>query len=279
MKLSVKRGILLTFIVVAADLVLSLILSWKANNSIEDVNNVSFIEIIGNYNFFTCQLDFVILSLLRAALLSGACFGVLNNRKDGPERIKSGSMLSVCFFLTTFVYSLLKLLALTEVKTDLNLPWFWSIFGFNMFISFINALIWNCVLSNIISSSAESSAADKRESVLVVPVDSTDISDVAPLVINEHIAENGGVSNVVIPEHVINEDKLSADKKSTGDKPENIKLAQSTSLILRLLRYCRREWIWYLIGFIFLGLYSGSKCTHPVYAKFVKLIMYTSASN
>lgn len=72
---------------------------------------------------------------------------------------------------------------------------------------------------------------------------------------------------------------MGADKKSTGDKPENIKLAQSTSLILRLLRYCRREWIWYLIGFIFLGLYSGSKCTHSVCAKFVKLVMYTNASN
>lgn len=254
MKVSVKTGLIAVISLITVDLAFSILFSLEADKSIisdkdlELYGKDAMSKLPHGYSFYSCQLDFIILSFIRTAVLVGSLIGVLYNRQDGPWKIESSSTFSVCLFLSTLVYSPLKLLALSEIKRNFALPWFWAIFVFNILVSAAGGYVWNFILTNIQPPPQPKSPPEKSERNLNI-INRPENEEVATLVY-EGFLENGSIPN----SHV--QDDVNKQKKAQEESTK-VKIVKSTSLILRLLRYCRREWIWYTFGFIFLLLSSG----------------------
>lgn len=250
-RFSATAGLIIILVIISIDLIISPILSLKADQSIrtEEEDDDLNISLHRKYDFLTCQYDFIVLSFVRASLLIGALIGVFYNRYKGPARVESLSTISLCIFLISLVYSPVKLLALAETRLYFNLPWFWLIFVFNILMSVIATVLWNVVLTNI--KPPEPTPKMKPEEVLERGGgERSEPDEISRLVYQE----NGFVSDMDKNPYYIKTNETNKDGESVG-------IRKSTSLMLRLLRYCKREWIWYSFGFLFLIISSAGKLT------------------
>lgn len=183
-----------------------------------------------HYNFLHSQLDFILAALFRFILLSSGLAGIFKNRLDGPKTAKSISQLIFCLYLTMFMFSALKLLALTERQVDLKqLRYFWACYVCNQFFSLIGFIVWRYFLGNVTST--------------VLSIDSNGSTET---LIHE-TQPNGSV----VKENVKEKEKLT--------------LKDSTSMLKRLTKYCLYVWPWYLCGFTFLVIYSSARMFVPYY--------------
>lgn len=201
------------------------------------------------FDIRTSQIDHCSLALLRSAILVGALIGVSYNWRTGPGRLKSMAIYAVCACLAMLVYSPFKLLTLAEATTDFRLPWFWILFAWNILASAGCALIWLFVLSKV-----QPKIDDRRRERRV----SMDGKAKPEEELIEHKLIYGAGTPQFEPVQVVGTEEKEAEKpKSMKEVKDQVKA--TTSTLWRLIKYCKREWVWYVFGFLFLILYSSGE--------------------
>lgn len=196
-----------------------------------------FADKIFDYN--SAELDLWALCIIRLAVVVGALVGVVFNRRNGPFCIGDFSLVFICIGVAMASYSPVKLLALAEIRKDFSdIPWFWTLFSWNIFASALMNFYFVFILSQV-----------KMPKVVEVADDET------ILVKNEELeVENGRIPG----SNHENFPKKGSQKKEKEEEPQ-IDRRQRISLMWRLLKYCKYEWIWYLSVLGFLLLYAAGK--------------------
>lgn len=186
------------------------------------------------YNFYSSLLDFALLAVARVALHLGCLIGVNVNRADGPTFLQRAKTIFACITMLFSVYSLVKLLALAEVQLNISKIsyQFWVLFSSNLFFSFLLAPVILLVYGKV-----------QSPLVTVVNDDLESTSDVTPI-----LQATESISTV----------SKNADKKAK-EEVEKLNRQEKVSILLRLLKYCAYEWVWYSLGFAFLIIYSVCK--------------------
>jgi hypothetical protein len=199
------------------------------------------------YDFRTSQLDLGLLVLIRTAILIGGLIGVCWRSEIASERAQSSSLYVVCVCLTMGVYSPLKLLALAETTDDFRrLYWFWSLFVWNIFASTVCSLVWSNIFTNV---------AVPQSKTLVVDANGDRIGDGG----TDRLVENDILENNIDQESMDADGIERVEKKEKKDEEKKLDVKETTSLFWRIIKYTRREWLWYTLGFVFLLFYSLGK--------------------
>ncbi|KRZ01749.1 ATP-binding cassette sub-family B member 9 [Trichinella zimbabwensis] len=205
------------------------------------------------FSFQTSLVDFVAMPAGRFSMLLGGLVGVTVNRKGGPLRVRRASTIFVSVAVLMMIHSPLKLLAVTEPEhISIRWAWFWVLFVWNLtaallFAAFVVGLLGRVTVARRPSTVRGRSTKRYRGTGV----------------------EDGDLPTLVKP---------SAEGADTGDQAsvhldtsiikqtyENLRIRESSVSILRLLSYCKAEWLWYALGFVFLLLYSLCRIFIPYY--------------
>ncbi|KRZ80490.1 ATP-binding cassette sub-family B member 9 [Trichinella papuae] len=205
------------------------------------------------FSFQTSLVDFVAMPAGRFSMLLGGLVGVTVNRKGGPLRVRRASTIFVSVAVLMMIHSPLKLLAITEPEhISIRWAWFWVLFVWNLtaallFAAFVVGLLGRVTVARRPSTVRGRSTKRYRGTGV----------------------EDGDLPTLVKP---------SAEGADTGDQAsvhldtsiikqtyENLRIRESSVSILRLLSYCKAEWLWYALGFVFLLLYSLCRIFIPYY--------------
>lgn len=197
------------------------------------------------FDIQTSQIDHCLLVLIRLSILIGGLVGVCWNPKAGVERVKTATLGIACICLAMTVYSPFKLLALAETTDSFRLPWFWSLFAWNMVASIVCVPIWSIGLSSV---------EVKAPATVIVDAANGDVSSDIERLIENEVTEHGSSPSRDASEGVAN-----GTPKKDDEETKKVRVKEATSLFWRLIKYTTREWIWYTFGFIFLFGYSAGK--------------------
>ncbi len=227
----VSRKVVLVCVVfgVIADLAVSTI-SYGEGSERELRRNLIFV--LRGFDFCSNQFDLWLLCLIRTSLVLGFVLGILWHPVTAVRRGNIWSIVTSCMGLAMASYSPVKLLALAETKKPLNgVPWFWTLFTWNLLSSLFFILEWVILCRTT------------PPATLIVDVE----EDCVPI-LNEDDLESSRTGR-------------SEKKSNRGKLEEEPKLTrrEAFSLVRRLLKYCSAEWLLYLLGFIFLFIYSAGK--------------------
>lgn len=100
------------------------------------------------YSFTSSVFELWILSILRFSLISGLVFGILNGREIGVSRVKSWKTASVLVAGLIVMFTLVKLLSVSEHPKILGNTWFWCLFTWTLVSSIMLVIQWS-ILGNI----------------------------------------------------------------------------------------------------------------------------------
>ncbi|KRZ10540.1 ATP-binding cassette sub-family B member 9 [Trichinella pseudospiralis] len=205
------------------------------------------------FSFQTSLVDFVAMPAGRFSMLLGGLVGVTVNRKGGPLRVRRASTIFVSVAVLMMIHSPLKLLAVTEPEhISIRWAWFWVLFVWNLtaallFAAFVVGLLGRVTVARRPSTVRGKSTKRYR---------GTGIEDGdLPTLVKPSVegADTGDQASVHLDTSII---------KQTY---ENLRIRESSVSILRLLSYCKAEWLWYALGFLFLLLYSLCRIFIPYY--------------
>uniref|UniRef100_A0A914WAM2 ABC-type antigen peptide transporter n=1 Tax=Plectus sambesii TaxID=2011161 RepID=A0A914WAM2_9BILA len=185
------------------------------------------------YDIRTSLLDLFLLCILRISIILGGVLGVVYNTTVGVERAKKSQLAVICLVMLLWAFSPTKILALDEFEGNLRNVGCWISIAWNVVASVGLVVVWKFVICNV-----------KADPSTITAEDTT------PLVEAEAAANN----------------QTSATSESDKKKVEIPPLNRETfAHVGRLLQYCKAEWMWYLLGFIFLFVYSGARIFIPYY--------------
>jgi hypothetical protein len=162
--------------------------------------------------------------IIRVSLLIGGVVGILiNNGKSAMTRVQHLFIYVLCIGMFAWAFSIVKLLAFSELDVNLTMIGVWISFVWNMIASLIVLpIVWKYILCSV---TVRIDDGDDTEALLSTTDD---------------------------------DDEETRKKKAEEDEKKKLPpLTRETfSHMARLLRYCRAEWRWYFWGFVFLIVYS-----------------------
>ncbi|KAL1236040.1 ABC-type oligopeptide transporter ABCB9 [Trichinella spiralis] len=175
-----------------------------------------------------CAMGFWVSASKLAWWISSPC------RPGGPLRVRRASTIFVTVAVLMMIHSPLKLLAVTEPDhISIRWAWFWVLFVWNLTAALLFAAFVVGLLGRVTVA---------RRPSIVRPKSNKRYRGTG--------AEDGDLPTLVKP---------SVEGADTGATK------QSSASILRLLSYCKSEWLWYTLGFAFLLLYSLCRIFIPYY--------------
>jgi hypothetical protein len=180
------------------------------------------------YDFRTSLFDLFLLSVLRVSILLGGVLGVLRNAAVGVERAKSVQLAVICLVMLMWAFSPTKLLGLAEIDANMRNIGCWISLIWNVVASVGLVFVWKFVVCGLQVKGSNAVNAAKETVPLFASVST----------------KNGHVP--------------SDNAKDERKKVELPKLHKETfAHIGRLLQYCKAEWVWYSLGFVFLFVCSA----------------------
>ncbi|XP_045173941.2 ABC-type oligopeptide transporter ABCB9-like isoform X2 [Mercenaria mercenaria] len=181
------------------------------------------------YSFTSSVFDLWILCVLRCSVSLGLVLGILLGREIGINRVKSTRTISVFLAGICVMFTLIKLLSVSEHSQLLNNVWFWSLFTWTLVSSVLLVLQWR-ILGNI--------------------------TVVEPPVLKINCDGDPAESEALLGDKK-EENKLEKDK----DK----KKSDAKSTILRLFSFSKPDWMFISAGFLFLTLSATGEIFIPFY--------------
>ena len=103
---------------------------------------MQFSTSLSEYSFDISVFDLWITSVLRGAICLGLILALIFNPTDCISRTKIWFFVSVLFCGTLIIFTLVKLLAISEVEKNLKDPWFWGIFSSSIIFSIFTVFDW-----------------------------------------------------------------------------------------------------------------------------------------
>ncbi|KAI1709594.1 ABC transporter transmembrane region domain-containing protein [Ditylenchus destructor] len=190
-----------------------------------------FGQLSTNYSFQRYTIDFLLLSSVRIGLLSFGCALFILQKERAASVLNKLYYLSFGVCILFCCFSPTKLLALSDLsyvpqgQTSTYIG-DWCAIVVNFFLSLAAHWIWLGFMK---------SAARPSGTVTYEPL------------------QNGTAID-----RSEESDGSSVDEETLGGK-------ETVDIILKLLQYCRRDWIWYCSGFIWLFVYSSTRIFVPYY--------------
>uniref|UniRef100_A0A5S6QD22 Uncharacterized protein n=1 Tax=Trichuris muris TaxID=70415 RepID=A0A5S6QD22_TRIMR len=244
------------------DMLLTILLCYRTEQAFVD----GFAVVYSRYTFQSSVLDFFILFAVRISVLSGSVIGIWVNPTDGSTRIRRCSLAFLSLALLMMIFSPMKLLGLSEHPSPaVNWPWFWALFCWNIFSSLVFALLFSIVLARLVVRRRKSKGQRQRAPTVVEAPMPADLSTL--------VKDRKNSSEET--EHT----SVHLDPSELKDAYESLKVKESSALVLRMLKYCIKEWVWYSLGFSFLFMYSLSRIFIPYYTGQVIAEIIVSRSN
>lgn len=118
------------------------------------------------YSFSNSFFDLWALGILRAAILLGAVFGVLCNRKAISNIKLVNSFISTKTGLV-WMFTFVKLLAYSDEVIDLKKPWFWGLFSWTLVASLVMYVLWTSLASIEVNNYLNINASDEERQGLL----------------------------------------------------------------------------------------------------------------
>ncbi|XP_060607210.1 ABC-type oligopeptide transporter ABCB9-like [Ruditapes philippinarum] len=218
------KGLLLVSVVSFLDVVLTTVL-YSHGYRFHQTFKLTFFR----YSFTSSVFELWILCVLRCSVILGLTLGIIVGRELGINRIKSTRAVSVFLAGVSAMFTLIKLLSISEDSQLLNSTWFWCLFSWTLVSSVILTLQWR-ILGNI---------------CIVMP----------PVVKINCDGEPGET------------EALLSDEKNKDDlgKEKDKKARDAKSTILRLFSFSKPDWMFISAGFIFLSLSATGEIFIPFY--------------
>ena len=130
-----------TTVISLVDIVLSTILFCRGKH-------FSLFDYLFEYTFTSSVFELWCLSILRASVLLGLVFGVLKNPQAAVFRIKSARALFYYVAAILCMFTLIKLLAVSEHETFIHNIWFWCLLSWCLMGSIVFAIVIT-ILGNV----------------------------------------------------------------------------------------------------------------------------------
>ncbi|RCN46803.1 antigen peptide transporter 2 [Ancylostoma caninum] len=195
-----------------------------------------YLVFVDGYNYFTNPVDFVLLAILRLALIVTAV-ALITFHYDAVACAMFMPMLGVATFC--YSYTLVKFLAFSEDVRMIYYPGVWFSVIWSILAALLFALVWYFVLTahhfdyqRLVSERFDTASSAQTATDVETAVERTTSS--------EDVAE----PLIVQP------------------PPKRISTFQH---ICALLKYCKHQWIWFTSGFIFLVIYAVARVFIPKY--------------
>ncbi|VDM66199.1 unnamed protein product, partial [Strongylus vulgaris] len=194
------------------------------------IKNLLFLD---GYNYFTNPIDFLLLAILRLALVVVAVV-LITLHYENVATTMFMPMLGVATFC--YSYTLVKFLAFSEDVQMLYYPGVWFSIIWSILAALLFALVWYFILT-----------AHEFDYQRLVSERFNSVNRTTSTV--ETAADRNSSDSV--SEHLIED--ISPKRISTLDH------------VFALLRYCRYHWFWFTLGFIFLVVYAIARVFIPKY--------------
>ncbi|KAL4224077.1 ATP-binding cassette sub- B member 9 [Mactra antiquata] len=223
------KSLFIVSILSVIDIVISTIFYCHGNHFYD-----FFSRTFNTYNFSSSVFELWCLSILRSSVIFGLVIGVVKTSEFiiPVQRIKSMHYVSVCMSGLNVMFTLIKLLSVSEESQILKDKWFWCLFVWTLVSSVLFMIQWS-VLGRIKPSSSL-----KFEVNCDVQTGETE-----PLLAG---GRGGNKEN---------------DKDSEKDK----KKGKSAGTVLRLLKFSKPDLPLVLAGFIFLTVSASGEIFIPYY--------------
>lgn len=137
------KSLVLVNVVSLLDVVLTTVL-YSQGHKFHDTFKQAFFR----YSFTSSVFELWTLCVLRCSVIYGLIIGVMKGRELGINRIKSTRTTSVFLAGALVMFTLIKLLSVSEDSQIMNSHWFWSLFSWTLVSSVIFVLQWR-ILGNI----------------------------------------------------------------------------------------------------------------------------------
>ncbi|KAH7684531.1 Protein HAF-4, partial [Aphelenchoides avenae] len=197
------------------------------------------------FHFYSSTVDLFLLTIARVALVSLGC-ALLLLKADSTSLLKKLSHFSFSVCILSAAYSPTKLLLLADQgyrKEPVVYAGDWAILFENFLFSIVAHRIW----LKFVRASEDATTNDDGYETLV----------------NGNDEEEEEVSDIT-----------TSTEDSKVDKSKN-----TFQIVLRLLQYCRAEWIWHVSGFTFLFIYSLTRIFVPYYTGQVVASVVSAATD
>ncbi|KHJ85933.1 ABC transporter transmembrane region [Oesophagostomum dentatum] len=186
------------------------------------------------YNYLTNPIDFLVLAILRLALVAAAVV-LITFHYENIASTMFMPMLGVATFC--YSYTLVKFLAFSEDVQMLYYPGVWFSCAWSILAALLFALVWYFILTahhfdyqRLVSERFDSaSRATTDVETAVARTASDDVSD-----------------RLVV-------------------EPPSPKRISTLQHIAALLKYCQHQWVWFSLGFVFLVIYAVARIFIPFY--------------
>ncbi|KAK6727498.1 hypothetical protein RB195_005279 [Necator americanus] len=194
-----------------------------------------YLVFVDGYNYFTSPIDFLLLAILRLALIAVAVL-LITFHYDTVATTMFMPMLGVATFC--YSYTLVKFLAFSEDFHMMYYPGVWFSTTWSVLAALLFAIVWYFVLTahhfnyqRLVSERFDSASTTSDVSSVEATVERSPSDDAAEFLIVE-------------------------------TSPRRISTFQH---ICALLRYCQHQWLWFTVGFIFLIIYAIARVFIPKY--------------
>ena len=173
---------------------------------------------VSEYSFDVSVFDIWLTCIIRCAISFGLIIALLCNPSDTVTRAKLLISIPVIVSGLLIMFTLIKLLAISEIEIKLSDSWFWGIFSSTIAFSIFMIINWWLITKIVLPQN------------LRLLVNSDDTGETEPLLQNS-VKNSDGNSKKASTEKV---------KKTKGS-------------ILRLLSLSRPDWPFIITGFLFLA--------------------------
>lgn len=186
----------------------------------------TFSHAVATYSFTTSVFELWLLGIVRFSVIIGLIFGTIRGKELAVHRIKSLQVLPIGLSGCIFIFTLIKLLSVSEDLLYIDSKWFWFLFSWTLCGSVIFPVEWRLLGSICVTSPSGFSVncdgdLGEREALL-------------------------------------------GTEKQPEEKNEK-KERNRKGAVLRLLAYSKPDWVIILLAFIFLTLSSTGEIFIPFY--------------
>lgn len=192
----------------------------------------TFAHALSRYSFGNSVFELWVLSLLRISVILGVVIGSLKTAEISTRRVKHCWPVALTFAAVQCMFTLIKLLSISENSQFLQNKWFWCIFTWTLLSSIIFAIQW-VVISRITVTTSRTLNINNKEV--------------------DH--ESDSLLGKQNPDGV--------QQPLTSEAEDNRRSRKGT--ILRLISYSRSDWYLILIGFIFLVISAAGEIFIPFF--------------
>lgn len=138
-----KKGIFLVTVLSITDFVLTTVLFGRGTKFYE-----TFSHVIGQYSFTNSVLELWLLAVLRVAIILGSVIGLCCNKNVGVGRVKKSNKLILVVAGLQCMFTLVKLLAVSEKGQFLHEKWFWWLWAWSVAGTVLLYIEWK-LLGNV----------------------------------------------------------------------------------------------------------------------------------